>query len=121
MERKKSLISILIILLIIGFCQVTILSAQNQTCRYQTTRDDAASGFISEMIQDNDPGIPDEIKDNILQSFFTTKKGTAGTGLGLSITNDIIKAHGSEISIESAVTTFVIKISNVLKTLINHG
>jgi signal transduction histidine kinase len=49
--------------------------------------------------EDNGPGIPDEIKDKILQPFFTTKKGTEGTGLGLSITNDIIKAHGGEISI----------------------
>jgi signal transduction histidine kinase len=32
--------------------------------------------------QDNGPGIPDEIKDKILQPFFTTKKGTEGTGLG---------------------------------------
>ena len=52
-------------------------------------------------IEDNGPGIPDEIKDKILQPFFTTKKGTAGTGLGLSITNDIIKAHGGELNIES--------------------
>jgi signal transduction histidine kinase len=48
-------------------------------------------------IEDNGPGIPDEIKDKILQPFFTTKKGTAGTGLGLSITNDIIKAHGGAV------------------------
>ena len=46
-------------------------------------------------------GIPDEIKDKILQPFFTTKKGTQGTGLGLSITNDIVKAHGGEIRVES--------------------
>ena len=52
-------------------------------------------------IEDNGPGIPDEIKDKILQPFFTTKKGTQGTGLGLSITHDIVKAHGGEISIES--------------------
>ncbi len=52
-------------------------------------------------IQDNGPGIPDEIKDKILQPFFTTKKGTEGTGLGLSITNDIIKAHGGELKVES--------------------
>ncbi|NVJ85128.1 MAG: nuclear transport factor 2 family protein [Algoriphagus sp.] len=50
-------------------------------------------------VEDNGPGIPDEIKDKILQPFFTTKKGTEGTGLGLSITNDIIKAHGGKISI----------------------
>jgi signal transduction histidine kinase len=50
-------------------------------------------------IQDNGPGIPDEIKDKILQPFFTTKKGTAGTGLGLSITNDIVKAHGGTLNV----------------------
>jgi signal transduction histidine kinase len=50
-------------------------------------------------IEDNGPGIPDAIKDKILQPFFTTKKGTQGTGLGLSITHDIIKAHRGEITI----------------------
>jgi len=54
-------------------------------------------------IEDNGPGIPDDIKDKILQPFFTTKKGTEGTGLGLSITNDIIKAHGGKLTIESEV------------------
>jgi GAF domain-containing protein len=52
-------------------------------------------------IEDNGPGIPEEMKDKILQPFFTTKKGTDGTGLGLSITNDIVKAHGGELKINS--------------------
>src|SRR6056297_2466745 len=52
-------------------------------------------------IEDNGPGIPDEMRDKILQPFFTTKKGTDGTGLGLSITNDIVKAHGGEMKINS--------------------
>jgi signal transduction histidine kinase len=52
-------------------------------------------------ISDNGPGIPDDIKDKILQPFFTTKKGTEGTGLGLSITHDILKAHGGSIKIQS--------------------
>ncbi|MFN1834776.1 ATP-binding protein [Balneola sp. MJW-20] len=52
-------------------------------------------------IEDNGPGIPDEIRDKIMQPFFTTKKGTEGTGLGLSITNDIVKAHGGRIEIQS--------------------
>jgi len=61
-------------------------------------------------IQDNGPGIPEGMKDKVLQPFFTTKKGTAGTGLGLSITNDIIKAHGGELDIKSTerVTIFSI-------------
>jgi signal transduction histidine kinase len=65
-------------------------------------------------VEDNGPGIPDGIKDKILQPFFTTKKGTEGTGLGLSITHDIIKAHGGELEIETSVnkgTTFIIKLT----------
>jgi len=57
-------------------------------------------------IEDNGPGIPSEMKDKILQPFFTTKKGTDGTGLGLSITNDIIKAHGGTIDIQTKIDTF---------------
>jgi signal transduction histidine kinase len=53
--------------------------------------------------QDNGLGIPDEIKDKILQPFFTTKKGTEGTGLGLSITHDIVKAHGGQLDIKSEI------------------
>ncbi|TVR26739.1 MAG: sensor histidine kinase, partial [Balneolaceae bacterium] len=66
-----------------------------------TVRTKSDSGKVILEIEDNGPGIPDEIKDNILQPFFTTKKGTQGTGLGLSITNDIIKAHGGGLDITS--------------------
>ncbi len=52
-------------------------------------------------IADNGPGIPAEIKDKILQPFFTTKKGTEGTGLGLSITHDIIEVHGGELKVDA--------------------
>jgi signal transduction histidine kinase len=61
--------------------------------------------------QDNGPGIPEDIKDKIMQPFFTTKKGTEGTGLGLSITHDIIKAHGGELRVqttEAGGSTFII-------------
>ncbi len=63
------------------------------------TKRDGTSVTIE--IEDNGVGIPDDIKDKILQPFFTTKKGTQGTGLGLSITHDIIKAHGGSLAIQS--------------------
>ena len=69
----------------------------------------AARGVLIE-IEDNGPGIPDDIKDNILQPFFTTKKGTQGTGLGLSITNDIVKAHGGTMGIDSEPGKTIFKI-----------
>ena len=79
-----------------------------------TIRTFLQSGTVNIEIEDNGPGIPDEIKDKILQPFFTTKKGTAGTGLGLSITSDIIKAHGGVMSLSSQSaqpgTTFIIEL-----------
>jgi len=75
-----------------------------------TVRTKSKSSSITIEIEDNGPGIPDEIKDKIMQPFFTTKKGTAGTGLGLSITNDIIKAHGGSMDIDSQPGQNVFKI-----------
>jgi signal transduction histidine kinase/ligand-binding sensor domain-containing protein len=80
-----------------------------------TVHTKADKGNVAIKIEDNGPGIPEEIKDKILQPFFTTKKGTAGTGLGLSITNDIIKAHGGTLSIESKSgegSSFIITLSS---------
>lgn len=57
-------------------------------------------------VEDNGPGVPEEIRDKLLMPFFTTKKGTEGTGLGLSITHDIIKSHQGTLKIESTVGEF---------------
>jgi signal transduction histidine kinase len=71
------------------------------------------NGEVRIAFEDNGLGIPDEIKDKILQPFFTTKKGTEGTGLGLSITHDIVKAHGGELTIETSLgngSAFIIQL-----------
>lgn len=48
-----------------------------------TVRTMKNDGVLTIEIEDNGPGIPEEMKDKVLQPFFTTKKGTEGTGLGL--------------------------------------
>ncbi|CAM4229068.1 ATP-binding protein [Gillisia limnaea] len=52
-------------------------------------------------IEDNGPGVSEEIKEKMMLPFFTTKKGSEGTGLGLSISQDIIKSHGGILELES--------------------
>ena len=70
-----------------------------------TTSQDDSNIIIK--IKDNGTGIPDEIKDKILQPFFTTKPTGEGTGLGLSLSYDIIvKGHGGSIDINSVEGEF---------------
>jgi signal transduction histidine kinase len=58
--------------------------------------------FLEVKVQDNGSGIPDDIKEKILQPFFTTKPTGEGTGLGLSLSYDIVaKGHGGKIDIDS--------------------
>ncbi|TRX21594.1 sensor histidine kinase [Flavobacterium franklandianum] len=53
-------------------------------------------------VKDNGMGIPDAIKDKIMQPFFTTKPTGEGTGLGLSLSYDIVVlSHSGSINIES--------------------
>ena len=71
-------------------------------------------GVIEITVKDNGTGIPDAIKDKILQPFFTTKPTGEGTGLGLSLSYDIVvKGHNGTIEINSNEGTgseFIIKI-----------
>ena len=52
-------------------------------------------------VKDNGNGIPDAIKEKIMQPFFTTKPTGEGTGLGLSLSYDIVKAHGGDLKLET--------------------
>jgi signal transduction histidine kinase len=65
------------------------------------------SGGWGVSVHDNGNGIPDAIKDKIMQPFFTTKPTGEGTGLGLSLSYDIVvKGHGGSISINSREKEF---------------
>ena len=65
---------------------------------YSTLEQD---GFIGIHIQDNGPGMTQEVQKQIFEPFFTTK--TTGTGLGMMISQKIIQEHGGKIIINSQV------------------
>ena len=52
-------------------------------------------------IKDNGIGIDPELKNKIMEPFFTTKPTGVGTGLGLYLSYEIIKKHHGEIMIDS--------------------
>jgi len=52
---------------------------------------------IDIFIEDNGPGIPEDILPHIFEPFRTSK--AKGTGLGLAISHNIIESHGGEITV----------------------
>ena len=50
-------------------------------------------------VSDTGAGIPDELRERVLEPFFTTKPVGQGTGLGLSITYSIVRKHGGTLAL----------------------
>ena len=64
--------------------------------------DDLIPGkFIKLTVEDTGHGIPTEVRDNVFNPFFTTKKRGEGTGMGLSVTHGIVKRYGGQIDFDS--------------------
>jgi len=65
-------------------------------------------------IEDNGPGLSEEIRKRVFEPFFTTKPPDIGTGLGLAVSYFIItEHHGGTIGVESTPgerTTFIIRL-----------
>jgi len=72
----------------------------------------AKDNLIIIKVKDNGMGIPNAIKEKIMQPFFTTKPTGEGTGLGLSLSYDmVVKGHGGSITVdtkEGGFTEFIV-------------
>jgi signal transduction histidine kinase len=69
----------------------------------------AADGALLIRVTDDGPGISEEIRGRLFESFATYGK-VGGTGLGLAIVRKIVHDHGGTIDVESApgATTFTL-------------
>ncbi|MEE3326285.1 MAG: PAS domain-containing protein [Myxococcota bacterium] len=63
----------------------------------------ATGDFISLLITDNGPGIPEDMLEKILEPFYTTKEAGQGSGLGLSSVAGFAKQSGGGMKIKSEV------------------
>ena len=70
--------------------------------RVSTSAENKQPGVIVE-ITDTGAGIPQELLPKVFDLFVTSKPPGKGTGLGLVICEEIIKAHGGRINIQSQI------------------
>jgi two-component system NtrC family sensor kinase len=71
------------------------------TVRIGAGASEAGDAFVI-TIADSGPGIPPDLRERVLEPFFTTKPVGQGTGLGLSIAFSIVKKHGGTLALEDA-------------------
>ena len=60
----------------------------------------AEAGRRGISIEDDGPGIPRELRERVLEPFFTTKPAGEGTGLGLALSRAIVAQHGGSLELE---------------------
>jgi signal transduction histidine kinase len=78
----------------------------------RTRAEEDRTGVVVE-IEDNGPGIPEDVKPRIFDPFFTTKPVGHGTGLGLATAQSIIvrRHHGTiEVTSRPGRTCFTVRI-----------
>ncbi len=68
---------------------------QPRGLRRLTVRTSLHSGSVEMVVEDNGAGVPDEIRERLFDSFFTTKQ--SGLGMGLSICRSIVEGMGGQI------------------------
>jgi two-component system nitrogen regulation sensor histidine kinase GlnL len=70
--------------------------------RFHIRRGTSRGRFISVLVEDTGPGVPEDAQAELFSPFFTTK--TTGTGLGLAVCHRIVTEHGGTIAYETRPT-----------------
>jgi signal transduction histidine kinase len=65
-----------------------------------TIRTSRSAEFLVVEVEDDGPGVPDEIAEQVFDAFFTTKEPGEGTGLGLDIAKRIVARHRGDLRLK---------------------
>ena len=86
--------------LVINAEQAMIAAHGRGTLILRTWHDPERDAVILE-VNDDGPGVPDEVQPRIFDPFFTTKEVGKGTGLGLTVAYAIVQEHGGRLTVKS--------------------
>jgi two-component system NtrC family sensor kinase len=89
--------------LIINAEQAMIGSHGRGTLILRTWHDIDRDAVVLE-VNDDGPGVPEDVQPKIFDPFFTTKEVGKGTGLGLTVAYAIVQEHGGQITVRSELS-----------------
>jgi signal transduction histidine kinase len=67
--------------------------------RVDVAAEPAAAGFMSLVVEDDGPGLPEERRQDVLKRGARLDEATPGSGLGLSIVDELARAYGGKVEL----------------------
>ncbi len=87
-------------------CLTNLIDNATRYGKHVSLRAGQRGDFIEITIDDDGPGIPEEMHDEVFKPFFrlepSRNRVTGGVGLGLTIARDVIRGHGGNIELATS-------------------
>lgn len=80
----------------------SVEAANGQPVIIQFRAQPGPNGVIALQVQDDGPGLPANVRENLFKPYTTSKSSEKGTGLGLAIGKKIMLEHGGDLALASS-------------------